>query len=807
MTKKKKYVFFQTIEKYYQHITGKKKITREIWVLLFFFWIIFIIIIRLIQLQIVEWNYYENILNAQHFSQSLLKAKRWNIFVTDNSWKPIKLTENIEFFNIFVDPKYINKDRLIELIAPIIYEHFCENFQVEKPSKEQCIQNIEWFTLEKILPKDPEIFYYWSWIFTPWFFWTGDKLFDFTWFNAEKMSIISWFNKEKGLELIKKRLDQRIEVWIKEKNYVWLFTNEAIGKQIKEKNLWYIEFQSPWYVRIIPSKITNINQSARTIQTILSNAWFDISMERIINLLKPQENRYIRILTDVNPEIAKKIRELKTQYFNETYNRTPILHGLWLEQYTRRYYPYWKFLSNTLWFVDKNDISFYGIEKFFDENLKGKDWRIIGRASAWVWWSDFSIQEAIDGQDIYLTIDPAIQKETEKIIDTYQRLFRADSVSVMIMDPYNGKIISSANAPTFNPNNIQEAFKIKPLWKNEMSIIDDETYVDVPVFIATWWNIKVATTAERRDTTIPKYISQNIFWAQVFIDKNIAFPYEPWSIIKAITLWIGIDNDEIELYDFYDDKWKVEIIIWENLTYTIKNVDEQCIWKNTFLHALQFSCNVWMIRIVQKVWKQNYYNYLNKLWFGKPTWIELYGEEPWFVEDINTISLSRFLNNAFWQWLLATPIQILQAYAALINWWYLVKPTIIDKIYNPITQTFQENHPQIIQQVFKPELAEDIKEALFRTIDNTFVKRFSYMSWYTLWWKSWTSQISFKGRYKNWLWRTNGSFVWIVTKENLKYIISVQVRRPRTNLWWEATAWKIFHDISQFIINYHMIEK
>jgi cell division protein FtsI/penicillin-binding protein 2 len=31
------------------------------------------------------------------------------------------------------------------------------------------------------------------------------------------------------------------------------------------------------------------------------------------------------------------------------------------------------------------------------------------------------------------------------------------------MDPYNGKIISSANAPTFNPNNIQEAFKIKPL--------------------------------------------------------------------------------------------------------------------------------------------------------------------------------------------------------------------------------------------------------------------------------------------------------------------------------------------------------
>jgi stage V sporulation protein D (sporulation-specific penicillin-binding protein) len=56
-----------------------------------------------------------------------------------------------------------------------------------------------------------------------------------------------------------------------------------------------------------------------------------------------------------------------------------------------------------------------------------------------------------------------------------------------------------------------------------------------------------------------------------------------------------------------------------------------------------------MVRIVQKIGKEAFYNYVQKLGFGQLTNIELAGEEPGFVEDVNTVSAARFLNNSFGQ--------------------------------------------------------------------------------------------------------------------------------------------------------------
>lgn len=78
---------------------------------------------------------------------------------------------------------------------------------------------------------------------------------------------------------------------------------------------------------------------------------------------------------------------------------------------------------------------------------------------------------------------------------------------------------------------------------------------------------------------------------------------------------------------------------------------------------------------------------------------------------------------------------------------------------------------------------------------------------YTLWGKTGTSQISFRGRYQNGAGWTNGSVIGYVTRDDLKYVIMVQVRRPRTTPWWERSAGKIFWEISQFIIDYDDIQK
>jgi stage V sporulation protein D (sporulation-specific penicillin-binding protein) len=334
-------------------------------------------------------------------------------------------------------------------------------------------------------------------------------------------------------------------------------------------------------------------------------------------------------------------------------------------------------------------------------------------------------------------------------------------------------------------------------------LVDREDYLDVPIYVKTSWEVNLAKSFQRQDPTLQKYIAKNVYWPWVLRDKNISMPYEPWSIFKAFTVAIGFDIDEIRPYDFYNDPWFVKV--WP---YEINNVDDACLWDNSFLHAFIYSCNVWMVRIAQTVWKETFYNYLDKLAFGKPTWIELGWEEEWSVEGVTTVSLARYLNNAFWQWLLVTPLQIAVWYSTLVNWWYYVQPTIVAGIYDKQTATFRPKTRKVVRQIFKPETSEMMKDAMFQVMEqNPEVWKDSKVEWFALWWKTWTSQISYKWKYMNWNWWTNASFVGLITKNNLKYMVVVQVRRPRSSIWWWFTAWKVFGDVARFLIWYNLIEK
>ncbi len=805
---------------------GKIKITKEVKLFFFFWFLFFIILARLFYLQVVMASYYENILSSQHFSESLLKANRWHVFVLDKAGKALKLTENIDFFNVFVDPKYVNdKAKFIEVLSPIIYKHYCEINTTSKPSKIQCIKNIEKFSQTKILPEEPEIFYKGSgnidgtinmqltgW----WLSGINQYIYNRDPYYTQKSQIssgymvqfnsaVNLFTTAKALELIKKKMDEMIVIWYRQKNYLGFFENTVFLDELKALNLPYISIESKYYVYIEPSKVSHIWNATKAIQKILQKYWYELGFKDISNVFYAQENRYVRLISEANPNIIKLVNDLKLQYFNKIKDWIPLLHGLGTEKIAKRYYPYGEFLSNVLWYVWKNGIAQYGIEEYFDKALKGKDWYIVGRSTPWIgeaWSNDFTVVDVQHWDNVYLTIDPAVQKEVEKIIKAWNEEFRSDSVSALVLDPYNGKIISSANYPTFDPNNYNDIYDLQPLAPEDARLLTDLTFTDIPVFYLTGWSVKVATLTDRTNTNLRKYTSKNVVWPQAFIDKNIAFPYEPGSIFKAITIGVWVDSDEISLYDFYKDEGKVTI--WP---YTISNVDENCLWENNFLHAFIFSCNIGMVRIAQKIRKENFYNYVEKLWFWKMTNVELAWEDGWFVEDSNTVSVARFFNNSFWQWLLATPLQMAVAYAALVNGWYYVKPTIIEKVYKRDTNQFIVNQTKKEFQIFKPTTSDYLKEALFRTVNNPVIKKFSYIVGYTIGWKSWTSQISFKGKYQKWLWRTNGSFVWIVTKDNLKYVVVVQVRRPRSNLWWDATAGKVFNQIAKFLINYELIER
>ncbi|MBP7008054.1 hypothetical protein KBB05_05095 [Patescibacteria group bacterium] len=62
-----------------------------------------------------------------------------------------------------------------------------------------------------------------------------------------------------------------------------------------------------------------------------------------------------------------------------------------------------------------------------------------------------------------MTIEPNIQKKIELMSKQYLQKYRADSVSILIMNPYDGTIAGLSNAPDFDPNNTDGIYETKPL--------------------------------------------------------------------------------------------------------------------------------------------------------------------------------------------------------------------------------------------------------------------------------------------------------------------------------------------------------
>ena len=778
------------------------------------FWLMFlVIVIRLFYLQIIQHDNYNTELIKQSTSLASIKAERWDIYALDKTWQPVKLTENINLYDIAIDPREIwyntwgilMKNRLIELLSPVVYKHLCIIHWMEniESDKEQCIKNIESFANIELLPKEPEIFYYWKEYDAEWneypIISQEYSTFNYDEFYDKKQKIIEAFTKEEAMKYITDKLNEKIKTWKKEKNYVWYFTNEEFLKDLEKQNFDFVTTEANFYLYIVPWKSTSYKDKY-LFQNFMNKRWEKFSNTAIEWLFKIQDYKYIKLFSSANPQIAQDIKELKLKYANEKYsldgspyNKYSILHWIILEPNATRYYPYWEFMSNVLWYVDKNWEAFYGIEKYFDNILDWIDWEITWRSSRNMWWSDFEVINTKDWDDVILTIDIWIQKEVEAIAKKYIESFNADSLAVMVFDPKNWQVKASVSLPTYNPNNYNDAYTIIPLSPEYSYLIDNETYIK-------------AKSEERTNTSLKKYISKNIYWASVFVDKNISIAFEPWSIFKAFTTAIWLDSDEIRLDDHYQDDWSVKIDV-----YTIQDADKNaCMWYHSFQEALVNSCNVWMIRIVEALGKEIFYNYLSKFWFWERTWIELSEEKNWSVPKLSSTSMAWFFNNSFGQWVTVTQIQLAAAYSALVNWWKYIKPTIISQIReksaNNDNVTIQEKVAHSLRQVIRPEVSEEMRTALYTVAATNDQYKNARVEWYRLGAKSWTSQIAYKWKYQRWVWWTQATFAWIVSIDDPEYIVLIWLSRPRTSQWWVGTAWKIFWEIATFLIWYSMME-
>lgn len=474
----------------------------------------------------------------------------------------------------------------------------------------------------------------------------------------------------------------------------------------------------------------------------ISELSYILGMERgeIEKKLSNPDDMFEIVKKKISQEEADRIRGLK-------------LKGVKLLPENYRYYPGKELASQIVGFVGsdgKREIGRYGLESFWEEELRGKNGSIFQErdsAGRWISITDRQKVPAQDGVDLVLTIDQAVQYEIEKILKLAMEKFKADGGSIIVQEPSTGKILAMANYPNFNPN--------------EFGKVENMSF---------------------------------------FINPAISNAYESGSVFKTMTLASGIDAGVISPETKYVDTGTVV-----EAGYSIKNSDNKSNGEQTMTEVLEKSLNTGVIFVEKLVGNKRFADYVRNFGFGEKTGIELPNEAAGDIRNLNNLKSDiQFFTASFGQGITTTPLQVLNAYSVIANGGNLMRPQIVEKkIYSDGKEEMVEQ--KIIRRVIKEETAKQVKEMLYAVVINGHGKR-AGVEGYRVGGKTGTAQVAKQGGggYEEGV--TIGSFAGIAPLDNPRFAVIVKIDNPKELQWAESSAAPTFGEVMKFLLNYYNIE-
>lgn len=132
--------------------------------------------------------------------------------------------------------------------------------------------------------------------------------------------------------------------------------------------------------------------------------------------------------------------------------RIPFLR---FEKRYRRFYPAAQEAAHVTGFINHEGLGMTGIEHALQEKLQPTDgWKRVLRTQHGEVLEVSEYEPAVDGEDVYLTIDLRLQYIAAVALAQALAKHEARSGSVVLLDAASGDIMALVNLPTFNPNNI-----------------------------------------------------------------------------------------------------------------------------------------------------------------------------------------------------------------------------------------------------------------------------------------------------------------------------------------------------------------
>lgn len=420
--------------------------------------------------------------------------------------------------------------------------------------------------------------------------------------------------------------------------------------------------------------------------------------------------------------------------YADTYRMEPEKDGttgkrilyLSTEQASTRSYPYGEFLASVLGFCNSDGEGAYGLEKYYNETLAGTPGRSVaetdvnGNALAS---GQSDLHEAIDGNDLYLTIDENVQAIVEQYLTEAMNTFTVHGRgSAIVMNVKTGAILAMASIEQFDPNDpykITDAKMTAILDKEEIDAEDIDWLEGrlgekaVKDIIADGKISRDKTVDEDGNEVASEYTQlQGMMREAQWKNKNITELYMPGSVFKLITASAGLDSGIMSTSQTFYCGGSLTVNegseLWEH-TYRCANGEVH--YEQDMAGALNHSCNLWFIQAAETLKPQIFYDYIQAFGFTQPTGIDLPNEtrrtSVYNAEQMAEVDTNLY-TAAFGQNESITPMQMATAVAAIANGGYLVTPYVVDSVTDKDGNIVTQTETSIRRQVISEEVSRQL---------------------------------------------------------------------------------------------------
>jgi len=448
-----------------------------------------------------------------------------------------------------------------------------------------------------------------------------------------------------------------------------------------------------------------------------------------------KDDPYEEIATKVADDVGQKISALK-------------INGLNVYKEDWRFYPGADTASRTvgiMGYLGNDFAGRYGLERQYDTVLERND-----NSSANFFAELFAdIKSADSGKsegDIVTTIEPTVQMYLQSVLATTTAKWSSDMTGGIIMNPSTGEIYAMDVSPTFDPNDPQ-AQKSSDIFSNPL--VEDV--------------------------------------------------YEMGSIIKPLTVSIGIDTGVMNASTTYNDKGFVMLNGKK-----VSDFDGKDRGVVTMQTALSQSLNVGMAYAEHLIGNARFTQYMYNFGLNEKTGIDLPNEAKDLTSNLDVSRDLEHAEAAFGQGIALSPIAAIRALSTIANGGLLVNPHVVKQINYEIGLT--THIPTIVERrVISTTTAKEVGRMMVWSADNTLMNGAVKQTNYSVAVKTGTAQIAKPnggGYYDD---RFLHSFVGFFPASNPKFIIFLYTYNPKGVQYGSETLTLPFIDLVKFLTNYYNV--